>query len=126
MSVKKRCAGCSMKNCMRPGPSGLAQKSGNNRRKNWRHFPILLALTASPATAAKEVYEEDVEGGRVDTVAGRELRRDHFSQWVVGFNWWLHEQVVIKADYISREYKVEAATKSVLGLSSILFPNFFI
>ena len=47
-----------MKNCMRPGPSGLAQKSGNNRRKNWRHFPILLALTASPATAAKEVYEE--------------------------------------------------------------------
>ena len=58
------------------------------------------------------VRYEDVEGGRVDSVAGREFRRDHFSQWVVGFNWWLHEQVVIKADYIARKYDADAVDKA--------------
>ena len=42
---------------------------------------------------------EEVEGGR---------DRDEFEQWNLGFNYWLHENVVIKADYIDREHDVEA------------------
>lgn len=38
---------------------------------------------------------EDVEGGR---------SRDEFDQWVVGFNYWVHENVVLKADYMDREH----------------------
>ena len=38
---------------------------------------------------------EDVKGGR---------ERDEFEQWNVGFNYWLHENVVLKADYQDREH----------------------
>ena len=38
---------------------------------------------------------EDIEGGR---------SRDEFDQWVVGFNYWLDESVVLKADYQDREH----------------------
>lgn len=37
---------------------------------------------------------EDVEGGR---------SRDEFDQWTIGFNYWLHEHVVLKADYQDRD-----------------------
>ncbi len=38
---------------------------------------------------------EDVEGGRT---------RDRFDQWVAGFNYWMNENVVLKADYVDREH----------------------
>lgn len=38
---------------------------------------------------------EDVDGAR---------DRDHFDQWQVGFNVWPHEDVVLKADYRSRDH----------------------
>ena len=38
---------------------------------------------------------EDVEGGRPV---------DEFEQWSVGFNYWLNENVVLKADFIDREH----------------------
>ena len=38
---------------------------------------------------------EDVEGGR---------SRDEFDQWTIGLNFWLHENVVLKADYQDREH----------------------
>lgn len=38
---------------------------------------------------------EDVEGGR---------SRDEFDQWTLGVNYWLHENVVVKADYQDREH----------------------
>jgi len=38
---------------------------------------------------------EDVEGAR---------ERDEFNQWTLGFNYWLHENVVLKADYQDREH----------------------
>ena len=38
---------------------------------------------------------EDVEGGR---------SRDEFDQWTVGFNYWLNEDAVLKADYQEREH----------------------
>ena len=42
---------------------------------------------------------EEVEGGR---------DRDEFEQWSVGLNYWLHEHVVLKADFVDREHDVEA------------------
>jgi len=38
---------------------------------------------------------EDVEGGR---------SRDEFEQWSVGFNFWLNEDAVLKADFVDREH----------------------
>ena len=38
---------------------------------------------------------EDVEGGR---------SRDEFDQWTVGFNYWLNESAVLKADFQDREH----------------------
>ena len=38
---------------------------------------------------------EDVEGGRSE---------DEFDQWVVGFNYWLNESAVLKADFQDREH----------------------
>jgi len=38
---------------------------------------------------------EDIEGGR---------SQDMFDQWEIGVNYWPHEQVVIKADYRSRDH----------------------
>jgi hypothetical protein len=38
---------------------------------------------------------EDVEGGR---------SRAEFDQWTLGLNYWLHENVVLKADYQDREH----------------------
>ena len=38
---------------------------------------------------------EDVEGGR---------SRDEFDQWTVGFNYWLNEDAVLKADYQERDH----------------------
>ncbi|MDW3096442.1 MAG: porin [Gammaproteobacteria bacterium] len=42
---------------------------------------------------------EDVEGAR---------ERDEFNQWTLGANWWLHEHVVLKADYQDREHDEDA------------------
>lgn len=42
---------------------------------------------------------EEVEGGR---------ERDEFEQWTVGLNYWLHENVVLKADFVDREHDEEA------------------
>ena len=42
---------------------------------------------------------EDVEGAR---------DRDEFTQWNLGFNYWLHENVVLKADYQDREHDVDS------------------
>ena len=41
---------------------------------------------------------EDVEGGR---------SRDQFEQWTTGFNYWPHEQVVLKFDYQERQHEAE-------------------
>ncbi len=38
---------------------------------------------------------EDVEGGRL---------QDRFDQWAAGFNYWLHDSVVLKADYVDRNH----------------------
>ncbi|MFK8027633.1 MAG: porin [Gammaproteobacteria bacterium] len=45
------------------------------------------------------VRYEDVEGAR---------ERDEFDQWSLGVNWWLHENVVLKADYQDREHDEES------------------
>ena len=42
---------------------------------------------------------EDVEGGRT---------QDRFDQWSVGFNYWLNDSVVLKADYVDREHDENA------------------
>ena len=42
---------------------------------------------------------EDVKGGR---------ERDEFNQWSAGLNYWLHENVVLKADYVNREHDEDA------------------
>ena len=42
---------------------------------------------------------EEVEGARV---------QDQFSQWEMGFNWWLHPNVVVKMDYRDRQHDPEA------------------
>ena len=38
---------------------------------------------------------EDIEGGR---------SQDQFDQWSIGLNWWIHEDVVLKADYVDRDH----------------------
>jgi hypothetical protein len=38
---------------------------------------------------------EDTKGGRI---------QDRFEQWSLGLNYWLHPTVVLKADYVDREY----------------------
>ena len=42
---------------------------------------------------------EDIKGGR---------ERDEFNQWSLGLNYWLHENVVLKADYVNREHDEDA------------------
>ena len=42
---------------------------------------------------------EEVEGAR---------DRDEFEQWTMGFNYWLHENVVVKADYVNREHDLDS------------------
>lgn len=42
---------------------------------------------------------EEVEGARI---------QDQFSQWELGFNWWPHPDVVVKADYRDRSHDPEA------------------
>ena len=38
---------------------------------------------------------EDIEGGR---------SQDQFDQWSIGLNWWIHKNVVLKADYVDRDH----------------------
>ncbi len=42
---------------------------------------------------------ENVEGART---------QDRFDQWVAGFNYWIHENVVLKADYVDRDHDKNA------------------
>lgn len=42
---------------------------------------------------------QEVEGARV---------QDQFSQWELGFNWWLHPNAVVKANYLDRTHDPEA------------------
>ncbi len=44
------------------------------------------------------IRREEVEGSRI---------QDQYREWQVGFNWWPHPDVVIKADYRDREHDPE-------------------
>ena len=46
---------------------------------------------------------EEVEGARI---------QDQFSQWELGFNWWPHSDVVVKADYRDRSHDPEAEAEN--------------
>ncbi len=67
------------------------ETNGYDEQEGWYVEP---SFRMSDAFGVFARYE-DVEGGR---------SRDEFDQWIVGFNYWLHEDVVLKADYLEREH----------------------
>ncbi len=88
----------------RKGPFGLralyaewdfdgsaVEAAGVNEQKGWYIEPSYKPLN----NVGVYVRYEDIEGART---------RDMFDQWELGMNFWPHEDVVIKADYRSRDH----------------------
>ncbi|MBT8117249.1 MAG: OprO/OprP family phosphate-selective porin [Gammaproteobacteria bacterium] len=76
-------------------PAGLALVPGADRQQGWYIEPSYKPL----ANVGVYARYEDVEGART---------HDRFDQWEVGVNYWPHEDVVLKADYRSRDHDLTA------------------
>jgi hypothetical protein len=72
-------------------PAALLAQPGADKQKGWYLEPSFKPR----ANIGVYARYEDIEGART---------RDRFDQWEVGANFWPHEDVVIKADYRSREH----------------------
>ncbi|MDX1696693.1 MAG: hypothetical protein R3308_00310 [Thiohalobacterales bacterium] len=72
-------------------PAGLALVPGADTQKGWYIEPSFKPLHNLGVYARYE----DIEAAR---------ERDRFNQWQVGMNFWPHEDVVLKADYRSRDH----------------------
>ncbi len=72
-------------------PAGLALVPGADKQHGWYIEPSFKPL----ANVGVYARYEDIEGAR-DV--------DKFDQWEVGVNFWPHENVVLKADYRSRDH----------------------
>ncbi|MGB5259185.1 MAG: porin [Gammaproteobacteria bacterium] len=72
-------------------PAGLALQPGADQQHGWYIEPSFRPLN----TVGVYARYEDIKGART---------RDRFDQWEVGINYWPHEDVVLKADYRSREH----------------------
>lgn len=71
----------------------LIENAGSDEQDGWYIEPS-FKITEDVGIFTRY---EDVEGGRT---------RDRFDQWVLGVNYWINEDVVLKADYVNREHDV--------------------